>query len=84
MVTADKRLLRESETHHFCVYASRRDGHSYRHSHQEILERYGKRIVMCERMPDILSGAMGNQMYTAHAASREEVREFVEFVHQRA
>lgn len=84
MVTAGKRLLPESEKHHFCVYASRRDSHKYRHTHEEILARYGKRIVMCERMPEIMSGAMGNQMYTAHAASRDEVREFVEFVHQRA
>ena len=84
MVTCDKRILPESERHHFCVYASRRDEHQYRHSHKEILERYGKRIVMCERMPEILSGAMGNQMYTAHAANQDEVQEFIQFVHERA
>ena len=83
MVTCDKRILPESDRHHFCVYASRRDEHQYRHSHEEILERYGKRIVMCERMPEILSGAMGNQMYTAHAANQDEVQEFIQFVHKR-
>lgn len=84
MVTCDKRILPESEKHHFCVYASRRDTHQYRYTHEEILARYGERIVMCERMPEIMSGAMGNQMYTAHAADETAVREFIAFVHKRA
>lgn len=31
----------------------------------EILSRYDGKIVMCQRMPDIFSEAMGNQMYMA-------------------
>lgn len=84
MVTADRRLLPESEKHHDCVYASRRDCYSYRHSHEEILARYGKQIVMCERMPEIMTAAMGNQMYTAHAGDLAAVQEFIRFVHERA
>jgi len=83
MVTCDKRILPESEKHHFCVYAGRRDQHQYRHSHEEILERYGKQIVMCERMPGILSDAMGDQMYTAHAVDRDAAQEFIRFVQER-
>ena len=82
MVTADKRLLPESGQDHWCVYASRKDSRTYRHSHEEIMERYGKNMAMCERMPDILASAMGNQMYTAHAYSEAEVTEFIEFVQQ--
>ena len=82
MVTADKRLLPESGQDHWCVYASRKDSRTYRHSHEEIMERYGKNMAMCERMPDILASAMGNQMYTAHAYSEAEVKEFIEFVQQ--
>ncbi|MBE6041039.1 MAG: carbamoylphosphate synthase large subunit [Clostridiales bacterium] len=84
MVTDDKRLLPDIGGDKFCVYASRRDSHQYAHSHEEILEKYGSRVVMCERMPDALSGAMGNQMYTALAESQEEVDEFIEYVHKRA
>lgn len=84
MVLFDKRLLPESNTHHFCVYAGRRDTHQYRHTHEEILSRYGKQIVMCERMPEILSGAMGNQMYTAHAPDETALREFIAYVQERA
>ena len=84
MVTQDKRLLPESGDDHYCVYASQKDGHEYAHDHDEIMARFGTRIVMAERMPDILAGAMGNRMYTAHMYSEDEVNEFIEFIHKRA
>ncbi len=82
MVTTDSRIKPQAEQSHYCVYASRRDCYSYVHTHQEVLDRYGAQMVMCERMPDILSGAMGNQMYTAHAATEEETQEFIRFIHE--
>lgn len=84
MVTTDSRQLPDNGGDRYCVYASRRDIHTYAHTHEEVLARYGDRIVMCERMPEALSGAMGNQMYTAFAASEEDVREFISYVHERA
>lgn len=33
--------------------------------------------------PDILSGAMGNQMYTVRLKTTEEKNEFIQFVHER-
>ncbi len=83
MVSTNRRLLPERGEDHFCVYASQRDCFTYRHSHQEILDRYGERIVMCERMPEINVAQMGNQMYTAHAATQEETEEFIRFVTDR-
>lgn len=68
---------------YFCVFASRRDIYEYVHSHEEILERYGGSMVMCERMPEILSGAMGNQMYTVKLKKEEEKDEFIRFVHEK-
>ena len=38
---------------------------------------------MCERMPEILSGAMGNQMYTVKLKTEEEKEEFIRFVHNK-
>ena len=84
MVTTDSRRLPDSGDHHWCVYASRKDSHRYRHTHEEILARYGQRIVMCERMPELMWATMGCQMYTAHAYSEAEVQEFIDFVHERA
>jgi len=68
---------------YFCVFASRRDIYQYKHSHEDILSRYDKDIVMCERMPDILSGAMGNQMYTVRLKTEEEKKEFVTYIHSK-
>ncbi|MBR3099210.1 MAG: carbamoylphosphate synthase large subunit [Clostridia bacterium] len=84
MVTKDRTDRPDSGDHHFCVYASRKDQHRYLHSHEEILSRYGDRIVMCERMPQLMWETMGCQMYTAHAYSMDEVSEFIHFVHERA
>lgn len=63
-----------------CVYCGRRDGISYSHTHEDIVSRYHFDLVMCERMPDILSGAMGNFTYTARFENMEQVNEFVDFV----
>ena len=84
MVMYDKRLLPESGDDHYCVYASQKDGREYVHGHDEIMARFGRRIVMAERMPDIFAGAMGNMMYTAHAYSEDEVNGFIEYIQARA
>lgn len=82
MVTADKRLLPDSGNHHFCVYASRRRCYRYVHSHEEILEKYGERIKMCEVMPELMHASMGEQMYTAYVDDQDAVTEFIRFVHE--
>ncbi len=74
MVTTDSRILPDNGEHFYCVYTSRRDCHSYKYSHEEILSRYGKNIVMCERMPEMMIPQMGNQMYTAKVADLAATR----------
>ena len=44
------------------------------------MEKYGSRMAMCARMPEVLSPDMGNQMYTVHAWSDAERDEFLDFV----
>ncbi len=83
MVTDDCRRLPADGGDHFCAYASRRDSASYVHSHEEVLARYGEQMAMCERMPDALADAMGNQMYTIHAPTESEAKGFIRFVLER-
>ena len=75
--------INEDIEKNYCVYASRRDNKNYVHSHDEVKQKYGNAIVMDERMPDIFAGAMGNYMYTAKFATKEEMEEFISFVHQK-
>ena len=84
MVAYNERRLPDIGGDRFCAYASRRDIHKYVHTHEEIMEKYGDCMKMCERMPDVLSGAMGNQMYTAVLDTIEEVEAYNEFIHARA
>jgi len=79
----EKAELNENIEKNYCVYASRRDNKNYVHSHDEIKQKYGNAIVMDERMPDIFSEAMGNYMYTAKFATKEEMDEFINFVHEK-
>ena len=59
-----------------------RDEKNYKHSDEEVLEKYGEAILMYERMPDLYSAAMGNRMYTAKFKDKEVMDEFIKFVHE--
>lgn len=83
MITTDKRLLPDSGKHQYCVYAGRKNQYKYLYSHEEVLKRYGDKIVMCECMPELMWETMGCQMYTAAFQSKNDVYEFIKFVHQR-
>ena len=82
MVAFGKSSVQPGEQY-YCAFASRRDEHRYRHTHEEILSRYGKDMVMCERMQGIMVSAMGEQMYTVRLKTFDEMTEFDRFVHER-
>lgn len=82
MVTYDENRTPRGEEF-YCAYASRRDNHNYVHTSQEVLDLYGKAIVMHDRMPDILAAAMGNELFTVKLHTMQEVEEFIDFVHQK-
>lgn len=96
MVCYDKSQIASSNQHnvgnalslpwkneYYCAFASRRDIYKYVHSDDEVKNRYHNQLVMCERMPEILSGAMGNQMFTVKLNTYDEVEEFIRFVHEK-
>ncbi len=80
MVAFDARRVPESREHAYCVYASRKDGHIYARTHEEIMAKYGSRMMMQEEMPQMNWPQMGRYMYTARLETFEEVQEFITFV----
>ena len=60
----------------YCAYAGRRDGKNFRLSHDELNRKYAAQMRMVTRIPDALSGAMGNQMYVAVFPTKEEMDAF--------
>ena len=80
MVAFDERRVPESPAHAYCVYASRKDGHTYARTHEEIMAKYGSRMMMQEEMPPMNWPQMGRYMYTARLETFEEAQEFIAFV----
>ena len=46
------------------------------------MEKYGSRIVMCERMPQLMWDQMGNQNYTAILPDEKATHEYIRFVQE--
>ncbi len=80
MVSSDSRLEPEGPEHFYCVYASRKDGHRYTRTHEEIMGRYGAQLVMQEEMPQMNWPQMGRYMYTARLRTFAEAEDFIRFV----
>lgn len=75
MIAFDRSTMPTGE-HAFCAFAGRRDGKDFKLNHEEIMAKYGEHMKMVERIPDVLSDAMGNQMYIATFATQEELDAF--------
>ena len=60
-------------TRRFCAFAGRRDGGVYKMDHDAIMAKYGSCMKMQGRVPDALSGAMANVMYTAIFDTEEQM-----------
>ena len=80
MVAYDERKLPDPHNDYYCVFAGRRDNVDYVYSHQDIMTKYAYALKMWERMPQILSAAMGDQTYIARFRTKEEMDEFLYYV----
>jgi hypothetical protein len=79
MIAFDRSTMPVGE-HSYCAFAGRRDGKNFVMSHEDVMEKYGSNMKMVERIPDVLSGAMGNQMYMAIFPTQEALDTFYEDV----
>ena len=65
---------------YFCAFAGRRDGKTYAHSGEDIKAAYADNLKITGRVPEALSGTMGNDMYIASFKTKGEVNEFYSYV----
>ena len=75
MIAFDKTDMKSGEDK-YCGFAGLRDNKNYVMSREDIMNKYGANIKMAERIPEVLSGAMGNQMYLATFSTKEELDAF--------
>lgn len=62
--------------HYFCAFAGRRDGKPFELGDEELIARYSGQLRMVERIPDALSGAMGNRMFVGVFPTEAEMNAF--------
>ena len=75
MVAFDKTSIPEKDRF-FCAYLGRRDGKKYAMGHEDLMRKYGARMKLVGRIPQVLAGAMGDQMYIAVFPTREKMDQF--------
>ena len=75
MIAFDRSTKEEGE-HAFCAFLGRRDGKPFCLNDDALLERYAPQMRMVTRIPDALSGAMGNRMFVAVFPTQAEMDQF--------
>lgn len=83
MVAYDQRTTPDPHDDYYCVFAGRRDGVKYRLDHEQMMQKYAYALKQWDRMPDALSGAMGNQSYIARFRTEEEKDQFIADIYDR-
>ena len=79
LINGSTQLTYERKYH--CCYASRKNRHIYSHSHNEVMDRYGKFIVQADRVPGIFSSALGDFGYIFRAPDIDQIKEITRFIH---
>ncbi len=77
MVCYNEGRFDTSHRPYICLYYGRRDNIKHKYTASQIITKFNKSICMCERMPDILADAMGNQMITARFETEKKATEFI-------
>ena len=67
---------------YFCFYYGRRDRYKYKYTYEQIKQTYPF-IQMHEKMPSILSDAMGNEFFIARFEFFEDLLKFKEIVEKK-
>jgi hypothetical protein len=63
-----------------CCYISRKYNQKYLHSHAEILERFGDRILHHESISGIFSAALGNYGYLTRSPKLDEIVDIANYI----
>jgi biotin carboxylase len=83
MVCFDKNTTPYPNDDYYVMFAGRRDNVKYVHSHEDIMKKYKDQLRQWDRLPKVLSGAMGDQTYIARFKTKEEMDEFYNYTTSR-
>ena len=80
MVYFDRLTAKENDDKFYCVSVGLRDSRRYVHTQEEIFDRYADKIVLRQRLPEVLAHGMGDSLYLAKFRAKKEMDEFVRFL----
>ena len=63
-----------------CCYIGRKWNHTYKHTHNAIMARFGAKIVHYEEISGIFSAALGNFGYLARSPEMSEIMDIAHFI----
>ena len=70
----------KADRRYHCCYASRKHHLPYRHSHDDIMARYGHHMLMVETVPGVFSSALGDIGYIFRSPDLEVIEEIIAFI----
>ena len=80
MITFDRLSSKDNAEKFYCVSVGLRDSRRYVHTQEEILQKYADKIVLRQRLPEVLAHGMGDSLYLARFKVKKEMDEFVRFL----
>lgn len=83
-VVVNDHVVQQPGRDYFCAYVSAKYySKSYVHSVDEIRERYGDKVMMVEKIPEILARLMGDHGIIVRSPDRDELGEMIDFIHEK-
>lgn len=79
MVINDKTSV-DINRKYFVGYASRRNNINYKHSFEDIINTYKNEILLNVDVPEILSKAMGNNVFLFRSKDKKKIMEIIRFI----
>lgn len=70
----------EYERKYHCCYTSRKNRFNYLHSHEEIMERHGSKILTVQSVPGVFSTALGDVGYIFRTEDEQDTMETARFI----
>ena len=80
MVAFDRLTKEEYPDKYYCVSAGCRKEKHYLHSYEEVRAAYKDDIMMTTELPEVLASAMGDRLYLARFAEKEDMDAFISYV----
>ena len=77
IISGSKEEEPQIQKQYYCVYTGRKDRFNYALSHEEVMEKYGKCIVVYKQMEKNDWKVMGKYMYLAKFRSMKKAKEFM-------